>query len=224
MNAPLTLAGVALELVPAGALWWPAERLLAVADLHLEKAAAYAARTGQFLPPYDSRETLLRLEALVTAYQPAILLALGDSFHDPERAASLPDAEAARLAALMAPRRVLWIAGNHDAAAAGHWGGETVAEWSRPPLCFRHAATADPVPGEISGHYHPKVTLRLPTGRRVSHKCFVSDGARLILPAFGALTGGLNVNEIAQILSFRRLSVWASDGARILTFNQAAGG
>lgn len=198
--APLHLAGERLMLDPEGVLWWPARRLLAVADLHLEKGSSLAAR-GALLPPYDSRATLDRLIPLVRRYGPARIVALGDSFHDRHGSARLPGPEAERIAALAAATELVWVLGNHDPAPPGALPGVAVAEWREGPLAFRHeGGGATP---EICGHHHPKAWV--PTrGKPVSRPCFVADSRRVMLPAFGAYTGGLDVREAAIASLFPR--------------------
>jgi len=199
--APIHLAGERLMLDPAGVLFWPARRLLAVSDLHLEKGSS-SARHGSLLPPWDTRETLDRLSVLVWRYSPDILLALGDSFHDPGAAARLAPADAERLAALARGRRVIWVLGNHDPDPAPFLPGEHVREYADGPLVFRHEAQRGAA-GEISGHFHPKA--RVPArAAEISRPCFVADGRRLLLPAFGAYTGGLDVRDPAIARLFPR--------------------
>jgi len=203
--APIHLAGERLMLDPAGALFWPASRLLAVSDLHLEKGSSWA-RHGSLLPPWDTRETLDRLALLVRRYNPDILLTLGDSFHDPGAAARLAPADADRLAALARGRRVIWVLGNHDPDPAPFLPGEHVAEYRNGALVFRHEAIRragrGPV-GEISGHFHPKASVPA-RAADISRPCFVADGYRLLLPAFGAYTGGLDVRDPAIARLFPR--------------------
>ncbi len=192
--APLHLAGERLMLDPDGALVWPAARLLAVADLHLEKGSAFAAR-GMLLPPYDSRATLDRLTRLLRRWSPRIVLALGDSFHDAGGPARLPAAEAARVRAIAAAHRLIWIAGNHDPGAPAGLGGEAADVFTVGPFLFRH----EPAGGreiEIFGHLHPKAAIAS-RGGMVRRACFVTDARRVLLPAFGAYTGGLDVRDPA---------------------------
>jgi hypothetical protein len=199
--APLHLAGERLMLDPAGALVWPAQRLLAVADLHLEKGSAAALR-GSLLPPWDTRVTLDRLAALLRRHAPRIVVALGDSFHDSQGAARLPPAEAGRLAAMAEAAAFVWVRGNHDPAPAEGIGGVSAAEWRAGPLVFRHEAAAGAT-GEISGHFHPKAQVPV-RGTSVSRACFVADGRRVMLPALGAYTGGLDVRDPAIARLFPR--------------------
>lgn len=185
----------------SGGLYWPTRATLVVADLHLEKGSAYAVR-GQFLPPYDSAATLAGLEALVARYRPERVICLGDSFHDDGAAARLSDGDAARLAALVEGRDWVWIRGNHDPRPPRDWGGRVARELTLGPLVFRHeAAAGSPISGEVSsgevsGHFHPKATVKLKV-KRITSRCFVTDGRRLILPAFGAYSGGLSVLDPA---------------------------
>ena len=178
---------------PQGALHWPAQDALLVADLHLEKASWFA-RLGQFLPPYDSQATLAALTDVVERTGVSRLYCLGDSFHDRFGCDRLPDAARAMLLALTARLDWVWIVGNHDAGFADHCGGRLEDEVVVDGLVLRHEADpADPRP-ELSGHYHPKLRLQI-KGRRVARRCFVATGTKLILPAFGSLTGGLDAHH-----------------------------
>ena len=196
----IRLNGALLTADPSGALLWPARETLVVADLHLEKGSAFAAR-GQFLPPYDTRATLGRLEALVSKHRPKRVICLGDSFHDGGAGERLAAADRARLRRLTAACDWVWIEGNHDPNPPDNLGGRIEAELIDAPLAFRHRAQnqnarSRGIAGEISGHWHPKAAVHLPP-KRISAPCFVSDGRRLVLPAFGAYTGGLNVLDPA---------------------------
>ncbi|EPX86841.1 ligase-associated DNA damage response endonuclease PdeM [Salipiger mucosus] len=184
--------GAALRALPSGALHWPDEALLVVSDLHLGKAARLSARGGAALPPYETRETLLRLEADLSATAARRVICLGDSFDAPGLDAVLPAADREAIARLQAGRDWTWIAGNHDPAPVT-LGGTQAAEAWLGPLVFRHIATDD-ARGEVSGHYHPKARLRL-RGRLLSRACFLLDDRRLILPAYGAYTGGLRTDD-----------------------------
>lgn len=192
----LSVNGVALRALPSGALWWAARRILVVADLHLEKGTAFAAR-GVLLPPYDSARTLDRLAAEVERMRPETVICLGDSFHDPRAAGRLDRADAARIEAMAGRRRWIWVTGNHDPhPPAGH-AGESMPEITVGSLTFRHEARRDlPGGGEVSGHFHPRASVVV-RARLLSRPCFVSDGRRLLLPAFGAFTGGLDVHDPA---------------------------
>lgn len=192
----VSFAGHALSLLPCGAVWWPAERMLLVADLHFEKGSHFA-RRGYLLPPHDTLETLARLEAALARTGAARLVALGDSFHDPAGVGRMaPDARA-RLDALLARVRWTWIAGNHDGVVAAGLGGDSAEELEVAGVMLRHAAEpSDPRP-EISGHLHPKVVLPLRAGRRAVRRCFAMGGERLVLPAYGAYAGGLDLADPA---------------------------
>lgn len=192
----LMLAGETLVLDLCGGLWLPEHRTLIVSDLHLEKGSSYAARSGQFLPPYDTRETLACLHEAVVRHDPARVVALGDSFHDARGPDRMEPGDRAMVAALQEGRDWVWIAGNHDAAVDGGVGGRYADALTLGGLVLRHEPSPEPVPGEIAGHLHPcgKVAMR---GRAVRRRCFVTDGSRLVMPAFGAYAGGLNVRDKA---------------------------
>ncbi|MGY6628939.1 MAG: ligase-associated DNA damage response endonuclease PdeM [Oceanicaulis sp.] len=188
------LSGAALEL-ETGALL--------CADLHLEKGSAYAAR-GQMLPPYDTRATLARLADAIKRLRPASVIALGDSFHDLGADGRMHDEDARALTALVASvERWIWIEGNHDPDPPARFGGERMAGLQLGPLTLRHEPQAGPAPGEVAGHLHPCARIN-GTGRSVRRRCFATDGARLVLPAFGAYTGGLNVRDAAFTALFAR--------------------
>ena len=199
--APFHLHNHMFHLDPAGALFWPAERVAVVADLHLEKASA-AARQGHLLPPWDTRVTLDRLALLLRRLKPRTLIALGDSFHDPKAAARLAPEDAARLRDMTRMVDFIWIHGNHDPLAPEGLGGRNAASWSAGGITFRHQAHRGDS-GEISGHFHPKA--RVPTrAGEVVRPCFVADARKIMLPAFGAYTGGLNVRAPAIAAHFPR--------------------
>lgn len=219
MNAvPIQLGGHHLLLEPDGALWWPERRLIAVADLHLEKGSAAAAR-GRPLPPWDSRATLERLARLLHRHAPARVIALGDTFHDDSGLARMAAGERARLLRLAGAADFIWVRGNHDPAPAD-LPGASVAEWVEAGIAFRHqGGGATP---EICGHHHPKAAI--PTrGGRICRPCFVSDGRRLMLPAFGAYTGGLDVRDPAIGRLFPRgMRVFLPGPSRLYAFPLAA--
>lgn len=186
-----TFAGVNLVALGTGALWLPERRLLCVSDLHLGKSERIARRGGGQLPPYDTHDTLDRLSDDLEKCPAETVICLGDSFDDPDAALSLPEDDRLWVTRLQAGRRWVWIEGNHDPGPVG-LGGTHLAEFSDVPLTFRHIA--DPTAyAEVSGHYHPKVRLRL-RGRTVSRPAFLVDDTRVILPAYGAYTGGLRSN------------------------------
>lgn len=185
--------GVALTLLPDGAVWWAERKTLIVSDLHFEKGSNYA-RGGQLLPPYDTSATLNIVEQLIQRYAPKCVISLGDSFHDPEAERRLSPGAAARIRACTASTDWIWVEGNHDPDPPAHLGGRASKCLALGPLIFRHEPTGQI--GEIAGHLHPcaRVASRVRTLRR---RCFITDGQRLILPAMGAFTGGLNVCDAA---------------------------
>jgi len=189
------LAGIALQPLPSGGLWWRERRLLAVSDLHLEKGSSFAAR-GTPLPPYDTAATLRALEHDVALLDPQVVICLGDSFHDRRAAARLAAADRERLLALARGRHWFWVAGNHDPAPPAALDGDPVVELAVGPLMFRHCPRADAGDGELAGHLHPKAAVKV-RGRRIARRCFVGDGRRAVLPAYGAYTGGLDVLDPA---------------------------
>ena len=191
----LRLAGIALAADCAGALYWPEEGLLAVADLHLEKGSSFA-RRGTLLPPYDTADTLARLARLIARYAPRIVIALGDNFHDGDGPARLCAPDRAALVALQRGRDWIWIAGNHDPDPADGIGGTFAEEVSVGALTFRHQPSRNAVPGEVAGHLHPVARIAQ-RGRAVSRRCFATDGKALVMPAFGAYTGGLSIRDRA---------------------------
>ncbi|WP_084507530.1 ligase-associated DNA damage response endonuclease PdeM [Geminicoccus roseus] len=188
--AEIELNGQRLLLDPAGVLFWPAERMLVVADLHLEKGAAFA-RRGVMLPPHDTLATLERLERVLARLDPLVVVSLGDGFHDRHGAAHLPAVLAARIRAMTAGRHWLWVTGNHDPEPPQGLGGVGIAEIRQAGLLFQHEPDASDIM-QVAGHLHPCAKVRLGV-RTARLGCFVTDGTRLVLPAFGAFTGGLNI-------------------------------
>ena len=188
-----SFSGHDLMALPQGALFWPARRALLVADLHLEKASWFA-RLGQMLPPYDSIATLTELSVIVEATGADEIWCLGDSFHDRHGCDRLPAPARERLLALTAATRWTWITGNHDPGFADHCGGDIVEEAEVDGLLLRHEADPAETRPELSGHFHPKLRITQ-RGRHISRRCFVATDRKLILPAFGALTGGLDAGH-----------------------------
>ncbi len=184
-----TLSGTRLTALPSGALWWSSESILTVSDLHLGRSSRMARLGGALIPPYENADTLARLDADISATGARCIICLGDSFDD-LAASDLEESAALWLARLMAGRRWIWIAGNHDPAPVAT-GGEHLAAFTCGPLVFRHIAERDAC-GEVSGHYHPKLRL---AGQ--SRPCFVHDALRVILPAYGTYTGGLLLSDPA---------------------------
>jgi uncharacterized protein len=209
-------------LVPdrCGALFWPDQNMLVVADMHLEKGSAYAAR-GQMLPPYDSAITLTRLGQQIAHYKPHRLVLLGDSFHD-VRASERMDADCQnQLTALISGLDMVWITGNHDPEIPVDLPGSRHAEYAVGPLVFRHEPMVGVQNGEIAGHLHPMAKVVTPKGK-VRDKAFVSDGSRLIMPAFGAFTGGLNLRDpaIDRLFSRRDFNVHVCGRTRVYAVPQ----
>jgi uncharacterized protein len=211
----ITVAGVPLVADIAGALYWPEEGLLVVSDLHLEKGSAFAVR-GVLMPPYDTATTLERLAGLLGRYAARIVVALGDNSHDGNGPARLASADRAHLFELQRGRDWVWIAGNHDPDPREGIGGAFARSLALGPLAFRHEpATArsrggdsGACDGEIAGHLHPAARI-IQRGRMLTRKCFATDGTRLVMPAFGAYTGGLNIRNAAFLKIFGALGFTA---------------
>jgi DNA ligase-associated metallophosphoesterase len=204
-DAVIRIADVELLADAAGVLVWPEERIVVVSDLHLEKGSSFAAR-GVLLPPYDTAATLARLGAAIARHDPRMVIALGDSFHDREAHGRLSQGDRATLAALQVRRDWVWIAGNHDPAPPVGLGGIVATQMALGGLSFRHEPTG--AAGEIAGHLHP--FARVPTrGRSISRRCFAADGERIIMPAFGAYTGGLNIRDRAFAALFQMAALTA---------------
>jgi uncharacterized protein len=189
------LAGAEIIADPSGALYWPDERMLVVADLHLEKGSAFAKR-GVLLPPYDTASTLARLAGVLHRYAPRSVVALGDSFHDGDGPQRMSSVDKTALRTLQGGRDWIWIAGNHDAELPHDLGGSFAASLAVGSLIFRHLPSAGVADGEVAGHLHPVARLTQ-RGRSVSRRCFTSDGRRLVMPAFAAYAGGLNIRDDA---------------------------
>jgi DNA ligase-associated metallophosphoesterase len=204
----LSLAGATLRALGSGALYWPAQDLLCVSDLHLGKSERIVRRGGSQLPPYDTRDTLTRLSADLDATGARTVICLGDSFDDLAAAQSLPEDERLWIARLQAGRRWVWIEGNHDPGPIA-CGGTHLATLEAAPLTFRHIADQG-AQSEVSGHYHPKATLHM-RGRAITRPAFLIDSARLIMPAYGTYTGGLR-SHVATLSGLMR-----PDACAILT-------
>ncbi|MGB6999738.1 MAG: ligase-associated DNA damage response endonuclease PdeM [Pseudolabrys sp.] len=201
----IVLAGVPLLADPRGALYWAEQGLLVVADLHLEKGSSFAAR-GQLLPPYDTATTLARLSHLIANYAPRCVVALGDSFHDGGGPARLGDSDRESLRIMQHGREWIWITGNHDPEPADGIGGGFTDAFIAGALTFRHLPSG--ATGEVSGHLHPVARISH-RGRAVSRRCFASDKTRMVMPAFGAFTGGLNGRDAAFAVLFGTLAFTA---------------
>lgn len=204
-----TLAGVPLTALPSGALWLAETRTLVVSDLHLCKAERFARKGRGMLPPYETRDTLARLDEDIQHYDPACVVCLGDSFDDVEAIEAMPDNERLWLTRMQAGREWIWIAGNHDAGPV-ELGGDYLAEYKVGPLVFRHIAE-DGAVAEISGHYHPKHSI---SGQ--SRPAFVYDENRLIMPAFGTYTGGMYANRAPLVQMFSPAAIAVLTGPRCL--------
>lgn len=209
----IRLNGERLVPLPSGALFWPAERLLTVSDLHLGKSDRIARRRGTLLPPYETQDALTRLQSDLNCTNARTVVCLGDSFDDLNAVQSLSENESMWLSGLQAGRNWIWIEGNHDPGPVD-LAGAHLAELSRGPLIFRHIAHAGAL-GEISGHYHPKAEVRT-RARRVSRPCFLHDTARVILPAYGTYTGGLRwtAPELQTLFAAQAHAVLVGDPVR----------
>jgi DNA ligase-associated metallophosphoesterase len=191
----IEIAGADTRLRASGALWLEDQRALVVADVHLEKGSAYASR-GQLLPPYDSRDALMRLAMEIEALDPRAVILLGDALHDVEAEGRLAFEDAQALHALARGRDFIWVVGNHDPLPPQHLPGTSVETLEVCGLRLRHEPSAGPASGEAAGHLHPCARIKA-GGRSVRRRCFATDGERLVLPAFGAYAGGLNVKDAA---------------------------
>jgi DNA ligase-associated metallophosphoesterase len=198
-----------------GALYFPEHGLLAVSDLHLEKGSSFA-RRGVLLPPYDTAATLRLLHSVVAHYRPRLVVSLGDSFHDAEGSGRLPEPFRDQIAAMAAGRDWLWITGNHDPVAPCGLPGDTADEIAVGGIVFRHEPMPGAAQGEVAGHLHPCARI-VRRGRSVRRRCFVGDGTRMIMPAFGAFTGSLNVLDraYAGLFSRGRLMAWLLGADRV---------
>jgi uncharacterized protein len=217
-GAEITVAGVSLVADLAGALYWPEEGALIVSDLHLEKGSAFAVR-GILMPPYDTAATLEALGSVIARYAVRMVIALGDNFHDGGGPARLAATDRAQLHELQRGRDWIWIAGNHDPDPGEGIGGVFARALALGPLSFRHEPTEGGRAGsrgesfgescgEISGHLHPAARIHQ-RGRTQTRKCFATDGERLVMPAFGAFTGGLNIRNAAFLKVFGALGFTA---------------
>ncbi|MDB5459771.1 MAG: hypothetical protein JWO72_1512 [Caulobacteraceae bacterium] len=206
------LAGAWVSLLPSGALWIESVRTLVCADLHLEKGSAYAAR-GQLLPPYDTRETLRRLMLDARAVRPERIVFLGDTLHDAGASGRIDGEDAAVLVEIARGRTLLWIVGNHDPEGPGHLPGEVAETLVVKTLILRHEPQPGHQPGEVAGHLHPCARV-VGGSRSVRRRCFVTDGRRLILPAYGAYAGGLSIRDMAFAGMFARSPLVGAIGSK----------
>lgn len=210
----IALCGAQFVADCSGALYWPAEAALLVADLHLEKGSSLASR-GVMLPPYDTRETLARLAEVIGRFDPARVIALGDSFHDTDGARRIAGDDLDCLRGLQKGRAWTWILGNHDPQISPIAGGTFQDVLTIGALTLRHEPARGPATGEIAGHLHPTARLAR-NGASIRRPCFIGNESRLVMPAFGAFTGGLNVLDAA----FRPL--FAGTGFTVLMLGDGA--
>ncbi|MDP1865381.1 MAG: ligase-associated DNA damage response endonuclease PdeM [Bradyrhizobium sp.] len=203
--ACVTVAGVDLVADLSGALFWEEQSLLVVSDLHLEKGSSFAGR-GVLLPPYDTIATLGRLGAVIARHDPRTVIALGDSFHDRRAHHRLSAPNRDIIAAFQLRRDWIWISGNHDPAIPPDLGGAVAEQVAIGPIVFRHEPSG--AAGEIAGHLHPKARVST-RGRAMERRCFACDGARAVMPAFGAYAGGLSIRDAAFAKIFQATALVA---------------
>lgn len=206
-GAEILVNGVAALCDPLGALYLPDHECLVVSDLHLEKGAAFA-RRGMMLPPYDTLATLNLLSAVISRYDPKTVISLGDNFHDRRGSELMPEAFRSVIAGLARGRDWIWINGNHDPDGIFDLPGQSADELVFSGLVFRHEPSLLLGKGEIAGHLHPSATV-CRRGKYVRRACFASDGTRLVMPAFGVLTGGLDLKHKAMHGLFDRADLIA---------------
>ncbi len=199
--------GIAAVCDPLGALYLPDAGLLVVSDLHLEKGAAFA-RRGMMLPPYDTLATLTVLAAVISRYDPKLVVSLGDNFHDRIGSKYLPENFRALIVAMARGREWIWVNGNHDPDGVVDLPGASVDEMHYAGLTFRHEPRNGLQSGEIAGHLHPSATVRR-RDRSIRRPCFATDGARLLMPAFGVMSGGLDLGHQAMKGLFDKASLVA---------------
>lgn len=207
--AEIAFRGETLLVDPRGCLIWPSERLLVVSDLHLEKGSSFAAKRRAFLPPYDTKATLENLSECIAYWQPETVISLGDSFHDEEASVRLPQVFRNQINEMIKGRNWIWIYGNHDPSPPKNLGGEFSTMIQIGPLNFTHEPLREFHKGEIAGHLHPCAKIRQ-RGKSVRRRCVAGDEKRLILPAFGAFTGGLNIRDAAfdGLFDTKHLQAW----------------
>jgi DNA ligase-associated metallophosphoesterase len=207
-DQPVSICGKSFRADYSGALYWPAEDALIVADLHLEKGSSFAAK-GIMLPPYDTRETLTRLAEAMDRFQPQTIIALGDSLHDAAGASRLTAEDRESLKILQEDREWIWITGNHDPKISRELGGHVLDELTVEGLTFRHEPSVGRTTHEIAAHLHPAAKLSL-HGYSFRRPCFVGNGLRLVMPAFGTYAGGLNILDKAfdPLFGSDGMAVW----------------
>ncbi|MGI9452626.1 MAG: ligase-associated DNA damage response endonuclease PdeM [Geminicoccaceae bacterium] len=194
-SLPLTAPHDHLIADCSGALIWPDERLVVIADLHLEKGSSFV-RKGSAIPPYDSHASIERLTEVLSRWSPDRVISLGDSFHDSDGCNRLSGTNRRTIQKLTSRFDWIWISGNHDPSPPKDLGGQPAEEIAINGVTFRHLPSDRTERSEIAGHLHPKARVKA-RGRRVSRPCFVSDHRRVLLPAFGSYTGGLDVLDPA---------------------------
>lgn len=207
-DLPLKLCGKSFRADFSGALYWPAVKTLIISDLHFEKGSSFA-RKGILLPPYDTKETLLRLAEVIDRFGAETVIALGDSWHDREGTSRISSEDHETLKIIQANREWIWITGNHDPEVAETMGGQVYTEVTLEGLTFRHEPLSCSVTHEIAGHLHPAAKVSL-FGHTFRRPCFVSNGLRLVLPAFGTYAGGLNILDKAfdPLFGHEGMMVW----------------
>lgn len=216
-NSQLIVNGESLVPDPLGGAFWPRMETLIVSDLHFEKGSSFAAR-GVMLPPYDTRTTLMRLGALMRRYRPKRVISLGDAFHDVKAEARMDDEDAATLAALIGDTDWLWVLGNHDPEPPARFAAATEETVVIGALTFRHEPLEGPAPGEIAGHLHPCARV-VSEGRVLRRRCFAAGGDRLVMPAMGAFTGGLNILDLAFAPLFSAPVAWVMGADGVYPIN-----
>ncbi|WP_137129787.1 ligase-associated DNA damage response endonuclease PdeM [Rhizobium sp. FY34] len=206
-GAEIAINGVAALCDPLGGLYLPDHGILVVSDLHLEKGAAFA-RRGMMLPPYDTLATLNILTAVIARYDPKTVISLGDNFHDRRGSQLMPDSFRTMIGELARGRDWIWINGNHDPDGTTGLPGQSADELVHGGLVFRHEPSLVAGKGEVAGHLHPSATVGR-RGKYVRRPCFATDGTRLVMPAFGVLTGGLDLKHKAMHGLFDRAALIA---------------
>ena len=204
MSVALIFGNDRLILDPSGALYWPEQQLLVIADLHFEKGSSFAASAFRPLPPHDTAQTLGNLATVVNAYRPKRVVCLGDSFHDRQAGARLSPADLARLQSLVGDRDWIWVVGNHDPVLPEIAGGTAMRAIEVSGIVFQHdpSGEAGPrAPRIVFGHFHPVALVSL-SGRLIRRRCFAIGSRRLLIPAFGSYAGGLNVLNPAILDQF----------------------
>ncbi|NRP71783.1 hypothetical protein ILFOPFJJ_02673 [Ensifer psoraleae] len=202
LQARTAINGVAGICDPLGGLYLPETGTLVVSDLHLEKGSAFA-RRGMMLPPYDTLATLRVLEAVIARHNPNTVISLGDNFHDRVGSGAMPETFRRMVATMARGREWIWINGNHDPDGTSGLPGASMDELRHAGLTFRHEPSKGDGIGEIAGHLHPAATVRR-REKSVRRACFATDGKRLVMPAFGVTTGGLDLRHRAMSGLFDR--------------------